>query len=114
MRACIVAAILSLLSLPCAQRADAQGSIDASNLSQSGRTGSSSGRGATVQVGAGTTSGSTTGSSGPQSSASSPPGEIDPPALPAPSVCDRYAKTPAHRGCLWVVLRQDRDQERSR
>ena len=86
----------------------AQGSIDASNLSDRGRSDGRSGAGAaSVHVGAGTTNGSTNGFSGPKKASAGNPGEIQLPPLPDKSMCESYQDTPAHRGCLSIVQRQD-------
>lgn len=57
-----------------------------------------------VQVGAGTTSASTTGSSGPQKPISS--GQITLPPLPSAQLCEAYNNTSAHKSCLSITLRQ--------
>jgi hypothetical protein len=91
----------------------AQGSdMSSSSLSQS-RRGSPQGEassqsGASVaQVGAGTTSASTTANSGPQQNSAKSPGVINLPPLPNREMCDAFKDTPAHQSCLRVVLRQD-------
>ncbi|MBJ6127010.1 hypothetical protein [Microvirga splendida] len=59
-----------------------------------------------AQVGAGTTNGSTTGTSGPKSNSGNAPGQIQVPPLPNPSLCDPYKDTPAaYQACLWVSLK---------
>lgn len=60
-----------------------------------------------AQVGAGTTNGSTTGFSGPESNVQAAPGENSLPPLPSANMCEPYRDTPAYEACLWVVLRQD-------
>lgn len=62
---------------------------------------------AVAQVGAGTTDGSTTGYSGPQSNAGVVPGENSLPPLPSDDVCEPYRDTPAYQSCLGVVLRDE-------
>lgn len=59
----------------------------------------------TAQVGAGTTSGTTTGSSGPKDTASGGGGQTELPPLPSAELCDAYKDTPAYQSCLWVTLR---------
>ncbi len=99
----------TILALVLHAPAAAQGSIDASNLAERGGAVSGSG-GSTpaVHVGAGTTNGSTNGFSGPKKPTVGAPGEITLPPLPDKSMCRLYENTPAHRGCLWIVLREDR------
>ena len=61
-----------------------------------------------VHVGAGTTSASTTGYSGPSKpSPPHPPGEIEVPALPSAELCDSFRNTGSYEACLRVVTRQD-------
>jgi hypothetical protein len=68
-------------------------------------------RGAPVaQVGAGTTDGSTTGYSGPESNTAAEPEEISLPPLPSADVCEPYQDTPAYQPCLWVALRESHDE----
>jgi hypothetical protein len=98
----------AFLALAVHSPAVAQGSIDASNLSERGRTdGGSDGGAHTAHVGAGTTNGSTNGFSGPKKPTVGSPSEITLPPLPDKSMCDSYQNTPAHSGCLRVVLRQN-------
>jgi hypothetical protein len=89
----------------------AQGSIDASTLSDRAGKGAGSGEATggaqAAHVGAGVTNGSTNGFSGPKKATDARPGEIRTPPLPDKSMCEPYRDTPAHRGCLLVVLRQD-------
>jgi hypothetical protein len=56
-----------------------------------------------AQVGAGTTSGSTTGDSGPKKQASS--GRIELPALPSKRLCEAYREQPAHQSCIAIISR---------
>lgn len=69
-------------------------------------------------VGAGTVNGATTGESGPDQDSGggsaaanvgggSEEGGTGLPPLPSPDICEPYADTPAHRFCLWVVLREE-------
>lgn len=74
-----------------------------SGLPQEQRSGSDRNSASVAQVGAGTTSGSTTGSSGPQTPT---PGRISLPALPSAQLCEAYKDTPAYQHCLSVTLRQ--------
>lgn len=72
--------------------------------SPQGRTGQPSAQ--TAQVGAGTTSGSTTGYSGPQNVGGGTPGQIQVPPLPGPKLCEPYQDTPnVYQACLWVSLK---------
>lgn len=57
-------------------------------------------------VGAGTTTSSTTGVSGPKRSESGKPGEVSAPPLPSAAQCEPYKSSPAHEWCLRVVLRE--------
>lgn len=59
-----------------------------------------------AQVGAGTTSGSTTGYSGPKGEDDVASAKPSLPPLPSPALCEPYRDTPAHQGCLSVVLRR--------
>jgi hypothetical protein len=85
---------------------------DSSNLTQERRSSPDRGNapaqpGASVtQVGAGTTSGSTTGYSGPKKDAAAAPEAISVPPLPSAQLCEPYKDTPAHQSCLSVTLRQ--------
>jgi hypothetical protein len=67
-----------------------------------------------AQVGAGTTDGSTTGYSGPESNVQAAPGENSLPPLPSADVCEPYRDTPAYQSCLWVVLRDSPEEEPAR
>lgn len=64
-----------------------------------------------AQVGAGTTDGSTTGYSGPESHVQAAPGENSLTPLPSADTCEPYRDTPAYQSCLWVVLRQSPEGE---
>jgi hypothetical protein len=57
--------------------------------------------GPSVHVGAGTSAGATTGSSGPQPEGGASGGL---PPLPAPELCDAYRGQEAHAFCLATVL----------
>lgn len=63
-------------------------------------------QGYVAQVGAGTTNGTTTGYSGPQSKASKKPGENATPPLPSDKLCKSYEGTAIHEQCLDRVLRR--------
>ena len=105
-------AVATLLSQAAAITAALAQGNDSSTSAAQGRRGEtgqesgSGGKGPVAHVGAGTTNGSTTGVSGPTGNGSAPPGEVQLPPLPNPSLCDAYRGMPAYRGCLWVVLRQ--------
>jgi hypothetical protein len=84
---------------------------DSGDLTQERRGGSdrgtSKGKGAVAHVGAGTTSGSTTGNSGPQNEAVKQ--QIELPPLPSEALCEAYKDTAAYQSCLWVSLGQTKE-----
>ncbi len=104
--------VLLLTNGAMAPMAFAQGTDSSTNPAQSDsrsqvQEGEARQKGQVAHVGAGTTETSTTGHSGPTQQSSGPPGEITVPPLPNASLCDSYKDTPAHQGCLQVVLRQE-------
>ncbi len=107
------AAAMLVSALPMASAASAQGTDTSSGLAQLRDRETGTDRRPKAQiapVGAGTTSESTTGVSGPDEDSSKPPSEVRVPPLPNRSLCDSYKDTPAYQGCLWVVLRQEGKQ----
>ena len=97
------AILLSLVS-QCISMGETTAQSSSSNLTQERRDGVDRDSASAAQVGAGTTSGSTTGSSGPKN-VSSPSG-ISLPPLPAAQMCEAYKDTPVYQSCLSVTLRQ--------
>jgi hypothetical protein len=106
----VLTGFLLAAALQCMSPVESGAQTD-TNLTQERRS-SSKGQGsdapaaAVVQVGAGTTSGSTTGNSGPKKDAAETPNKISVPPLPSAKLCDAYKDTPAHKSCLSVTLRQ--------
>lgn len=101
------------LGVTMSSAAFAQGGESSSTPSQSRgeakvREGEARQQGQAAHVGAGTTESSTTGHSGPTPKPVGAPGEISLPPLPDPSLCDSYMETPAHQGCLQIVLREEK------
>jgi hypothetical protein len=60
-------------------------------------------KGFVTQVGAGTTSGSTTGNSGPKQQIL--PGKIEIPPLPSERLCEAYRNQPAYQSCVAIISR---------
>lgn len=99
---------LAAASLPAAAAAQEQRS---SPTSRGGADAFGHPEAAVAQVGAGTTDGSTTGYSGPEGDGEASPGEVTIPPLPSADDCEPYHDTPAYNACLWVVLRDEPEEE---
>lgn len=108
MRALLAAVLLTMITAAPAGFAMAQGATSGapaqSRLDDKGQSVTSAPSQAQVaSVGAGTTSASTTGSSGPKKEKSK---EVSVPPLPSAEQCATYKDTPAYRSCLSVVVRE--------
>ncbi len=98
-------AIMCLSHMPVLAQGNSNRSSDRSEQGSSSPVQGSVSKAQTAQVGAGTTSGSTTGYSGPKDVTESAPGQIRVPPLPRPELCEPYRSTPAvYQTCLWVSL----------
>lgn len=97
------AILLGLISL-CIGIGETTAQSSSDDLTQERRGDAARDSASAVQVGAGTTSASTTGSSGPQDASSA--GGVSRPPLPSAQMCEAYKDTPAYQSCLSVTLRQ--------
>lgn len=104
----IAGATAMLVALAVASGALGQGNPTANTGVGRGTSGSgqdaAGGAAQTAQQGANTTDGTTTGVSGPDVPSAGPPGVIEPPGPPTPSLCDDWRGTPAYETCLGKVL----------
>ena len=96
------AILLGVIS-QCTSISETTAQSSSSNLTQERRGDAARGSASAAQVGAGTTSGSTTGSSGPKAPAST---RISLPPPPSAQMCEVYKDTPVYQNCLSVTLRQ--------
>lgn len=98
-------AILGFSHMPVLAQGNSNRSGDRSDQTSSSTAQGNVSKAQTAQVGAGTTSGSTTGYSGPKDVTENVPGQIRLPPLPRPELCEPYRGTPAvYQTCLWVSL----------
>jgi hypothetical protein len=116
-RLSLLLATACVTAVACDAGALAQGGTSSTNISRNGedaanRAVKNEGKPQTAQVGAGTTSASTNGSSGPRKPNSGAKDPLESPPPPNASQCDLVKNTGAYQGCLDIVLRHTGGQQR--